>query len=223
MDTLPIKINVSTDFYLKNPDESVLGRTIVTNSIELIHELGFEAFTIKKLSTKIGSPESSVYRYFESKHMILVYLIQWYWTWIEYRLVFETNNLSSPDLKLRKAIKVLTETIEEDSAFSHINEILLDKIIITEAVKAYFTKYSNNDSIEGHFAAYTKVVQRVSTLVLEIKPKYQFSHMLISTIIEGSHQQRFFAKNLPSLTDINPDEEYITKFYTELIFNDLKE
>jgi len=221
MEQLLIKINVSSDFYLKNPDESVLGKAIVTNSIELIHELGFEAFTIKKLSTKIGSPESSIYRYFESKHMILVYLIQWYWTWIEYRLVFSLSNLGSPELKLKTAIKVLTEIIEEDSSFSHINEILLDKIIITEAVKAYFTKYSNQDSTEGHFAAYTRVVQRVSKIVLEIKPTYQFSHMLISTIIEGSHQQRFFAKNLPSLTDVNSDEEYITKFYTQLVFNSL--
>ena len=221
MEQLLVKINVSSDFYLKNPDESKLGRTIVSNSIELIHTLGFEAFTIKKLSTKIGSPESSIYRYFESKHMILVYLIQWYWTWIEYRLVFALNNLASSELKLKMAIKVLTETIEEDSSFSHINEIILDKIIITEAVKAYFSKYSIHDSTEANFAAYTRVVQRVSIIVLEIKPSYQFSHMLISTVIEGSHQQRFFAKNLPSLTDVNPDEEYITKFYTQLVFNSL--
>ena len=221
MEQLLIKINVSSDFYLKSPDESALGRTIVATSIELIHQLGFEAFTIKKLSTKIGSPESSIYRYFESKHMILVYLIQWYWTWIEYRLVFGLNNLASPELKLTKAIQMLTETIEEDSSFSHINEILLDKIIITEAVKAYFTK-QNNQSKKDHFAAYIRVVQRVSDIILEIKPTYKFSHMLISTVIEGSHQQRFFAKNLPSLTDVNSDEEYITKFYTQLVFNNLQ-
>lgn len=221
MEQLLIKINVSPDFYLKNPDESKLGRTIVTNSIELINEMGFEAFTIKKLSTKIGSPESSIYRYFESKHMILVYLIQWYWTWIEYRMVFQINNIPSPELKLKTAIKVLTQTIVQDSSFSHINEILLDKIIITEAVKAYYTKYSTKDSVKDHFAAYTRVVERVSDIVLEINPSYPYSHMLISTVIEGSHQQRFFAKNLPSLTDVNSDQEYITKFYTQLVFSSL--
>ena len=140
MDKLHVHIEVSPELYLRNPDTSTLGRKIVTNSIELIENLGFEEFTIKKLSTKIGSPESSIYRYFESKHMLLFYLIYWYWSWIEYRLVFNTHNLDSSTEKIKSAIKLLTESVEEDSSFSHINEVLLDRIIMTEAVKAYFTK-----------------------------------------------------------------------------------
>jgi AcrR family transcriptional regulator len=222
MNSLPIQIHVNPDCYLKNPDASTLGRAIVTNSIELIQELGFESFTIKKLSIQIGSPESSIYRYFESKHMILLYLIQWYWSWIEYRMVFAINNLATPELKLEKAIQVLTEKVQEDSSFSHINEILLDKIIITEAVKAYFVKQEKKAVRESHFATYTQVVQRVSNIILEIDPTYKYPHMLVSTLIEGAHQQRFFAKNLPSLTDINSDSEYITKFYTQLVFKNIK-
>jgi AcrR family transcriptional regulator len=222
MNSLPIQIHVNPDCYLKNPDASTLGRAIVTNSIELIQELGFESFTIKKLSIQIGAPESSIYRYFESKHMILLYLIQWYWSWIEYRMVFAINNLATPELKLEKAIQVLTEKVQEDSSFSHINEILLDKIIITEAVKAYFVKQEKKAVRESHFATYTQVVQRVSNIILEIDPTYKYPHMLVSTLIEGAHQQRFFAKNLPSLTDINSDSEYITKFYTQLVFKNIK-
>ena len=221
VDKLRIHIEVSSDLYLKNPDASELGRTIVTNSIELIHELGFESFTIKKLSTRIGSPESSIYRYFESKHMILLYLIYWYWSWMEYRLVFGTNNLATPILKLKESIKILTQSVEEDSSFSHINEILLDRIIMTEAVKAVFTKKINKETEQGHFTVYKRVVERVSQMVLAINKNYKYPHMLVSTLIEGSHQQHFFAENIPSLTDVNKDHDYITKFYTQLVINTL--
>lgn len=222
MDSLPIQINVSPIFFLKNPDGSELGRKIVTHSIQLIHELGFESFTIKKLSTDIGSPESSIYRYFESKQMILLYLIYWYWSWIEYRMVFAINNLGTPKLKLTTAIQILTQSIEEDSSFSHINEILLDRIIMTEAVKAYTINNINKDTEKSHFTVYKRVVERVSQLVLSINPKFKYPHMLISTVIEGSHQQRFFAENFPSLTDVNKDADYITKFYTQLVLNDIE-
>ena len=59
-------------------------------------EIGFENFTFKKLGEQIGSNESSIYRYFESKHKLMLYLSSWYWAWIEYRLVFATNNINNP-------------------------------------------------------------------------------------------------------------------------------
>ncbi|MGB0390703.1 MAG: TetR/AcrR family transcriptional regulator [Salibacteraceae bacterium] len=221
MDKLQIHIEVSPDLYVKNPDNSELGKKIVTNSIELIHELGFETFTIKKLSSQIGSPESTIYRYFESKHMILFYLIYWYWSWIEYRLVFKTNNLTNSEEKLKSAISLLTESVKEDSTFSHVNEILLDRIIMSEAVKAYFTKRIDLKTKQTHFSVYQKVVERVSQMVLEINANFKYSHMLVSTIIEGAHQQRFFAENIPSLTDVTAEPNYITKFYEQLVFNSI--
>ena len=66
------------------------------------------------------------------------------------------------------------------------------------------------------------MVERVSQMVLAINPTFKYPHMLISTVIEGAHQQRFFAENLPSLTDINPEKGYITQFYTELVLNDIQ-
>jgi len=81
----------------------------VEYGIEMIHELGYEAFTFKKLGSRINSNESSIYRYFESKHSFLVYLVNWYWSWIEYKLVFATTNIESEEEKLEKAIQLLTE------------------------------------------------------------------------------------------------------------------
>ena len=55
-------------------------------------EIGFESFTFKKLAAKIESTEASVYRYFENKHKLLIYLVSWYWNWVEYRLDMEITH-----------------------------------------------------------------------------------------------------------------------------------
>ena len=81
--------------FKKNPEESAIGRQIVGNSIELIHELGIENFTFKKLSTKIKTTEATVYRYFENKHRLLIYITTWFWTWMEYQIIFHTNKYSN--------------------------------------------------------------------------------------------------------------------------------
>ena len=62
MKTLPIQIRIDPALYTKDPESSELGKKIVSQSIQLIDELGFEGFTFKKLGAKIGSNESSIYR-----------------------------------------------------------------------------------------------------------------------------------------------------------------
>lgn len=218
MENLQIQINVNPGVYLRDPYSSELGRKIISKSIELINTLGFEAFTFKKLGNQIGSPESSIYRYFENKHTILIYLICWYWGWIEYKLVFATANIDSPDHKLEEAIKILTQPITIDNSFSHIDEVVLGQIIISESVKAYHTKDVDNANEKGYFRVYKRVVQRVSDMVLELNPGFEFPHMLISTVIEGAHQQRHFAQHLPSLTDVEQGKDNISEFYNQLVF-----
>ena len=83
-------------------------------SILLIDEIGFDNFTFKKLGEKIGSNESSIYRYFENKHKLLVYLSSWYWSWMEYKLVFATANILDPKEKLKIAITIVTEKVTDD-------------------------------------------------------------------------------------------------------------
>jgi len=219
MDNLQIHIQISPELYTKDPNSSDLGRRIVCNSIAMIDELGFESFTFKKLGVKIGSNESSIYRYFDSKHTLLVYLINWYWSWIEYKLVFAINNLHSPELKLRVALELLTKRITEDESFSYIDEVVLNRIIIVESSKAYHTKDVDEENEKGFYKTYKRVVQRVSDIVTEINTDYKYPHMLISTVIEGSHHQRYFSKHLPSLTNIIEGQNAIVQFYTNLVFN----
>ncbi|GEQ85015.1 TetR family transcriptional regulator [Patiriisocius marinistellae] len=217
MKNLQVNITIDPALYTKNPESSELGRKIVSHSILMMDTLGFESFTFKKLGTAIGSNESSVYRYFESKHALLVYLTSWYWSWIEYKLVFSTLNVPSSTEKLRKAIALITNKVEEDNSFSYINEILLNKIIIAESSKAYHTKDVDQENEKGYYKTYKRVVQRISDMVIEVNPTFAFPHMLISTVIEGAHHQRYFSQHLPALTDAEDDKNTIVNFYTDLV------
>ncbi len=219
---LQINLSIDSSLFTKDPESSDLGKNIVRTSIEMIDEMGYEAFTFKKLGERIHSNESSIYRYFESKHALLVYLFNWYWSWIEYKLVFLTMNIEQPEVKLLKILRLLTEEVKEDSDFSSINEILLNKIIISESAKAYHNKEVDEDNKKGFFKVYKRVVQRVCDIILEINPNYPYPHMLISTIIEGAHHQRFFSEHLPALTDVDQGKDIIDQFYKELIIKAIK-
>lgn len=218
-----IKIRVSGKLYLRDPDESSLGRSIVAESIVLIDKIGFESFTFRKLAEQINSTEASIYRYFENKHKLLIYLISWYWNWVEYRLVFATNNIESGEEKMRIAINMLASPVsEEDPNLEHVNEIALHNIVIAESAKAYLTKGVDKENREGSFSSYKSLCLGIVEFVKEINPNYEFPASLVSTVIEGAHHQKYFSEHLPSLSDTpKNDNEAIARFLTKLVFNTL--
>ena len=218
MKNLSIKINTCTDLYSKDPESSELGIQIISKSIEIINDIGFESFNFKKLGDSIGSNESSVYRYFSNKHALLIYLVNWYWSWMDYKIVLKTANINDPKEKLKLSVELLAEDIKKDSDFSFIDEIQLNKIIITESSKAYHNVDIDKENEKGFFKAYKQVVERVANFIVECNTNYEFPHMLVSTIIEGAHNQRFFADHLPSLTDFQKGKNNIVRFYTNLVF-----
>lgn len=214
-----VSIKVNDRVYLKDPESTDLGYRIIEGSIDMIHDLGFEGFTFRKLAISINSTEATIYRYFESKHKLLLYLVSWYWSWLEYKLAFALANVASPFERLEKSIVLLTEKVVEDHHFTHINEVKLNEIVISESSKAYLNKEVDRENKEGLFLGYKQLVERVSNIVLEINPTYRYPHMLISTVVEGAHMQRYFAAHLPRLTDIIEGEDATTKFYKELVSN----
>jgi len=216
-----IKIQVNPKTYVKDPETSDLGKKIILNSILLIDDIGFEEFTFKKLGEKIGSNESSIYRYFENKHKLLVYLSSWYWAWIEYRLVFSTNNINDKFEKLKKAIIIVTESIEDDSKTEHINEAVLNKIIIEEFTKTLYNKNVDEENKEGIFLIYKQVNYRIEKMILEVNPNYPYAKSLVSSIIEGSLHQHFLKNHLKTITNCN-EEINPSEFYIHLIENLLR-
>ncbi len=213
-----IGIQVNERIYLKNPESSDLGRSIISVGIDLIDELGFEAFTFRKLSQKIGTTEASIYRYFESKQRLLIYLSSWYWRWVDYKLILAITNVDSAEERLKRAITLVVKQVEQDSNFTHIDEVKLNRIIISESSKAYLNKHVDDENREGFFQDYKKLVGRIGAIINEINPNYKYPHMLVSTIIEGAHLQRYFAQHLPRLTDVVTGEDSASEFSVQLVF-----
>ncbi|HSN47707.1 MAG TPA: TetR/AcrR family transcriptional regulator [Flavobacterium sp.] len=214
-------MQVNAKIFVKDPETSALGKKIVEQSILLIDEIGFDNFTFKKLGEKIGSNESSIYRYFENKHKLLVYLSSWYWSWMEYKMVFATTNILDPKEKLKKAITIVTEKVLDDGKTEHINEAVLNNIIIAEFTKTFHTKEVDQENKEGFFLIYKRVINRIVAMVNEVNPEYLFAKSLVSTIVEGSLHQHFLTEHLKTITDCN-DSASITQFYLNLTENILR-
>ena len=197
-----LQLVLNDRYFLRDPLHTELGTKIVSQSILMIDQLGFEQFTFKKLAHAIGSTEASVYRYFDNKHRLLTYLIAWYWKWMEYQIDYRTHNVLEPGERLRQALRTLCEPTEEDPNFAHVNEAALQRIVVAESNKTYLTKHVDKDNKEGLFRGYKDVCKQVARLVSAINPDYAYPHALISTVLEASHLQPFFARHLPSLTEL---------------------
>ena len=210
--------------FIRDPEQSELGKKIILHSIQLIHLNGFEAFTFKKLAIDIGTTEAGIYRYFENKHRLLIYITAWYWSWLEYQVTFQTNNIQDSVVKLKRVIKLLATTVKNDSSTHYVDESILHQIIITEGTKAYLTKRVSEDNKDHLFKPYKDLCAVIGNMILECSPQYKYPKSLASTIIEMAHFQNFFMNNLPALTDFaeNKDEAKIVLFLEDLVFSSIK-
>lgn len=222
---LDIRIKMNEKLFIRNPEDSELGRKIVQKGLILINKLGFELFTFKKLAAEIKTTEASIYRYFENKHRLLVYLIAWYWSYLEYKVVFSVNNMKDPELKLKTIINILAKEPELSSLSSeYISESEAYKLILWEGSKAYLTKNIGKDNNDQLFKPYKDLCERFASIIKEFNPKYKYPHSLASTVFEMAHAQKFFMDNLPSLTDFgkSQDEKKLILFLENLLFNSIK-
>jgi len=213
-------ISMPEGLSIKDPLQSKLGRSIITHSIILMDELGFEAFTFKKLAIKMGSNETSLYRYFENKHFLLLYLVVWYWNWVHYLIDYNTMNITDPHRKLDIIIDNFVDASKENPSVDFVNEKILHRIIISESAKAYHTKNIDEENKQGFYLSYKALIQKVADVILEINDAFPYPHSFASTLFEMANNEIFFAEHLPRLTDIcvkegNYDEvNKLLKYYT---------
>jgi len=201
-----IKLTINSKLFIKDPESSQLGQEIIKESIHLINTIGFEKFTFKKLGLKINSNESSIYRYFENKHKLLLYLSSLYWGILEYRLVFETNNLVDPVKKLEKAVDVVAgtpQTVETNLRFDLLG---LRAIVIAEFTKSYHNKSVDLENKEGFFSEYKRLVNRIVKMILDINSNFPYPKTWASNLIDGSLHQHFLVEHFPSITDCENNE-----------------
>lgn len=211
---------VNDSIYLKNPESSEVGQHIVKHSIDLINDLGFEHFTFKKLAVAISSTEATVYRYFENKHRLLLYIITWYWFYLDYYLETRLQNLPHPKQQLLEVINVLTHEFPESSGGMDYNKKYLNHIVIAESSKVYLVKEVAEINRTEVFKPYKDLCARIADIITQYNQDYKYPKSLSTTIIETSHNQQFFSHYLPRLTDVKTtnEQDFVNHFLQDLVF-----
>lgn len=207
--SIEIKISLNNGLYLKEPQDSKLGRNIIKHSILLIDKFGFESFTFKKLAEEINSTEASIYRYFENKHLLLLFLVNWYWEWVSYLIGINTINVEDPKKKLKIIIHSFVYASKENPSVTYVNESKLHRIVISEGNKTYHTKEVDNENSKGFFKSYKDLAESVSNVISEINPAFKYPFSLATNLFEMSNNHIFFAKHLPRLTDVSVEKNEV--------------
>jgi AcrR family transcriptional regulator len=217
---LNISLNISNSLYLKNPVETELGRKMLSESLQLIHELGLESFTFKKLSERCKTTEASIYRYFKDKHQLLHYFNAFYWRYLIFAIQYETGHIKSSKQKLKVLIEVLSRPFEIKFNSEVISIKLLHEIIISESMKVYFTKQVDKEQKEGSYNDYHDLCKEVVSIIENYQPKVKFPHALVVTLIETAHLQQFFMQHLNTITDLpKNNNKQLQQFLEKLMFN----
>jgi len=219
MKKINVNLNINSKLYQKDPLSTDLGKKIIEQSVSMIDDMGLENFSFRKLASEISSTESSIYRYFENKHYLFTYLINWYWEWTSTRIDISLNNITTPDDKLKTIIKILVEAslYNADSAF--MDEEILHRIVIREGTKAYHHKLVDTENRYGFFLSYKALCKKISLVILEINPQHRYPKALATTLIETANNNIYFAKHLPKLTDVKENDEVANGDINKQIFD----
>lgn len=219
-----LKFSISDAIYLRDPEGTDMGKNIVRNAIDLIYELGFEHFTFKKLAQHINTTEATIYRYFESKHRLLLYIMNWYWSYLDFLLMLRLQNVHNAREKLEIALTILTHDLTEHSGSADYNKLLLSKIVLSESSKSYLVKEVSEINKRHVFGPYKNLSNKIAALIHEYNPTYQYPSSLSTSIIETAHDQQYFVDFLPGLTDIKSSKknDFVYNFIHDLTFKALQ-
>jgi len=154
------------------------------------------------LAEKIGSAEASIYRYFENKHLLLIYLLCWYWEWMKYLLEINTNNIEDPRKKLQVAILTIVDSAMRQEAIDFVDEDILHRIVVAESTKAYYTKQVDEENKQGFFLTYKALSLKIAEIIREVNPGFAYPRALASTLLDMAKNHVHYAQHLPSLTDV---------------------
>lgn len=215
-----VKFDINEKIYLRNPETSEVGKLMVKKAIDLIYELGFEHFTFKKLAAEINSTEATIYRYFENKHRLLLYILNWYWSYMEFLVTIKLDNIADKKERLKIIVHLLTHEFSESTSQFDYNKKFLNQIVIAESSKVYLVKEVAEINKNEVFKPYKDLCAKIAEVISEYNTSYQYPRSLSTTLIETSHHQQYFSVNLPKLTDITSkkNSDFANQFIEDFLF-----
>jgi AcrR family transcriptional regulator len=222
---LQLSLKTNENLVLREPESTKLGKSIVRDGLLLMHQVGYEHFTFKKLAEHIGTTEASIYRYFVNKHRLLLYLLTWYWNGLEYAIGIEVNNVTDPVLRVQKALQILCSGLPDFIDLQELDKQALYHLATSESSKAYLIKEVDDMNAFKLFTPYKSTTNTLAALFAQVSPTYPYTHSLASTAIESAHNQHFFADHLPSLTDFGGKDHQLPlyQFIEGLVFGVLRD
>jgi AcrR family transcriptional regulator len=229
MAILSIELSINEKLFQRNPQHTDLGKKILQQSVSLIDEIGLECFNFRKLAERIDSTEASIYRYFDNKHLLLVYLINWHWEWMKFRIEMKSQHVVDAREKLKIAISCIADTAQRNMLVSFIDEDVLHRIVVREGTKAYHHKNVDDQNNEGFFLSYKSLCEYIADLIVQNRPDFPYPRSLASTLLEMANNHTYFAQHLPRLTDVKKEggilkqvEELLLYFSWNILFPDSK-
>ncbi len=221
--TIEFNPSLNDKLFLKNPQSTDLGKKIIKESISLIAAIGYEQFTFKKLAVEIETTEATIYRYFVNKHKLLIYLVSWYWSYLEFQIVIQLNNITAPANKIKKIIDILVWEDNLEINFGAFDHKALYFIAIAEGNKTYLSKDVDENNKDMLYKPFKDLSGRIAAVFSEFNPLYKYPNTLASSIIDLSHIQFFFMHHLPRLSDFAKKKrpKDIEAFLEDLVFKTL--
>lgn len=219
-----LSFKINPNLYLKDPERSELGKMLIIKAIDLINQLGYEHFTFKKLALDIQTTEATIYRYFENKQKLLLYILNWYWSYLEFCLDYKITPIQSPEERLKEVISLLTGKLVLEIGEIPFNIHHLNLIVISESSKVYLVKEVTEINKIQLYKPYKDLCAKIANIIADYDPNYNFPKSLASSLIETAHAQRYFSVHLKGLTDVAnyKGNHYVEEFLENLLFSVLR-
>jgi AcrR family transcriptional regulator len=218
-----INFQLSPKLYLKNPEDSEIGKLIISHGIAMIFKIGYEKFTFKKLALEIPTTEATVYRYFENKHKFLNYVVDIYWSAIAFYIKYSIQNIQNPEEKLKIIVDLLVWEDNQEVLISNYDLKQLFYIVVEEGSKTYLSKDIDELNKDMIYKPYKDLNELIAKVLLEVNSSYLYSDTLANILIESSHSQYFFMQHLPRLSSFSnkKDPKTLEGFLVEMIMKAL--
>lgn len=202
MPQVNIVIDINETIFIRDPLQTSLGRNIIKYSIELLDELGFEAFNFKRLAQRMESTEASVYRYFENKYKLLAYLVAWYWDYMHFMILMGLRVIDNPKDKLYHIVETLVRSINDSTAPDYIDLGKLHHLVVENASRVYHNKQVDDLKKEGFYTNLQKLVKTISDIILEADAEFKYPKALATTVVDMCLNSEYNIEHFSHLTDV---------------------
>jgi AcrR family transcriptional regulator len=188
---------------LKDPESTDIGRALLCHGLDLILELGLEAFTFRKLAQRAGTTEVTVYKYFSNKQRLLQYYYQLYWLWLRQVGAQEVERSPEPREVLAHTVEMLCGVWSGPMPPLQLDPAGLRKLVIAEGMKSYLHKNVDDDNARRLFQPYKELSAFVASRLVACRADLPWPRSFATTVIEMAHSLPFLMEHLPSLTELS--------------------